>query len=198
MSGLRKAALVDRLCEYLREQDCAIDRAELSGDGGDLPCSLDVTFPGGRKRRYNLYCWTMGHGGRSRSALEYRIQVKLGKGRQFKFKDASSVLLGYYDVDQDHVGKEMGNKPERDMRILTAWDPVRHIEVGVSSSCQITFPILHQAYLVGADEKQRRCADGVTETAIAFRPEFLARYLYLVSSGHESVTAAKLLKFSLS
>lgn len=139
----------------------------------------------------------MGHGGRSRSALEYRIQVKLGRARQFKFKDASSVLLGYYDVDQDHVGKEMGNKPERDMRILTAWDPVRHIEVGVSSSCQITFPILHQAYLLGAGEKLRRCADGVTETAIAFRPEYLARYLYLVSSGHESVTAEKLLKFSL-
>lgn len=197
MSGLRKAALVDRLCAYLEEQDCTIDRAELSGDGGDLPCRLDVTFPQGSKRRYNLYCWTVGHGGRSRSAIEYRIQVKLGKGRQLKFKDASSVLLGYYDVDQDHVGKEMGNRPERDMRVLSAWDPVRHIEVGVSSSCQITFPILHQAYLVGADEKKRRCADGVIETAIAFRPEYLSRYLYLVSSGHEAVTAAKLLRFSL-
>jgi hypothetical protein len=197
MSGLRKAALVGRLCAYLQEQDCTIDRAELSGGGGDLPCRLDVTFPRGSKRRYNLYCWTMGHGGRSRSALEYRIQVKLGKARQLKFKDASSVLLGYYDVDQDHVGKEMGNKPERDMRVLTAWDPVRHIEVGVSSSCQITFPVLQQAYLVGTGEKERRCADGVIETAIAFRPEYLARYLYLVSSGHEVVTAAKLLKFSL-
>jgi hypothetical protein len=197
MSGLRKAALVDLLCAYLEEQDCAINRAELGGDGGELPCRFDVTFPQGSKRRYNIYCWTMGHGGRSRSALEYRIQVKLGKGRQLSFRDASSVLLGYYDVDYDHVGKEMGNKPERDMRILTAWDPVRHIEVGVSSSCQITFPVLHQAYLVGADEKKRRCADNVIETAIAFRPEYLARYLFLVSSGHETVTAAKLLTFSL-
>jgi hypothetical protein len=198
MAGLRKAALVDRLCEYLVDQSCTIDRAELSGDGGDLPCRLDVSFPRGSKRRYNLYCWTMGHGGRSRSALEYRIQVKLGRGRQLKFKDAASVLLGYYDVDQDHVGKELGNKPETDMRIISAWDPVRHIEVGVSSSCQITFPVLHQAYLVGAGHKERRCADGAIETALAFRPEYLARYLYLMSAGHETVTPAKLLKYSFS
>lgn len=196
MSGLKKVELVERLCAYLTQQRCTIDKAELGGTAGELPCRLDVTFPRGSQRRYNLYCWTMGHGGRSRSALEYRIQVKLGKGRQLKFKDATSVLLGYYDVEQDHVGQEMGNRPASDMRIITAWDPVRHIEVGVSSSCQITFPVLQQAYLVGADSKVRRCADGELETALAFRPEYLARYLFLMSSGHETVGPAKLLGFS--
>jgi hypothetical protein len=157
-----------------------------------------VTFPGGNKRRFNVYCWTIGHGGRSRSASEYRIQVKLGRGRQFKFDDAASVLLGYYDVDQDRLGKEMGNEPESDMRIIAAWDPIGRIKVGVSSSCQITFPVLRQAYLVGASQKERRCADGAIESALVFRPEYLARYLYLMSSGHETVTPAKLMKYSFS
>lgn len=196
MSGLRKAELVDRLCAYLTEQNCIIERAELSSAAGELPCQLELTFPRGSKRRYNLYCWTMGHGGRTRSAAEYRIQVKLGKGRQLKFKDATSVLLGYYDVAQDHVGREMGNKPASDMHLIVAWDPVRHIEVGVSSSCQITFPIMEQAYLVGVGSKARRCADGVMETALAFRPEYLARYLFLLSAGHETVTPAKLMDYS--
>jgi hypothetical protein len=198
MSGLKKAELLTRIRAYVEQQGCKIDRAELSGEGGGLPCLLDVTFPQGNTRRYNLYFWTMGHGGRSRSASEYRVQVKLGKGRQIKFKNATSVLLGYYDVDQDHAGRAIGNTPEPDMRILTAWDPVRHIEVGVSSSCQITFPVLQQAYLVGADKKERRCSDGVIETALAFRPEYLARYLYLMSSGHDTVTPEKLLKYSFS
>lgn len=196
MSGLRKAALVNQLCTFLAEQNCIIERADLSSAAGELPCQLDLTFPSGSRRRYNLYCWTMGHGGRTRSAAEYRIQVKLGKGRQLKFKDATSVLIGYYDVDHDHVGKDMGNKPASDMKLIAAWDPVRHIEVGVSSSCQITFPILEQAYLVGVGSKVRRCSDGVMETALAFRPEYLARYLYLLSGGHETVTPAKLTNYS--
>lgn len=198
MAGLKKAELVERLCATLIVSGCTIDKAELGGAAGELPCRLDVSFPRGNKRRYNLYCWTMGHGGRSRSAAEYRIQVKLGNGRQLKFKDAVSVLLGYYDFEQDHVGRELGNAPPADMRIITAWDPVRHIQVGVSSSCQITFPVLHQAYLTGVDSKTRRCADGAIETALAFRPEYLARYLFLMSSGHEAVTPKKLMDYTFS
>jgi hypothetical protein len=196
MSGYRKATLIGRLTAHLIEQGCGIDLAEMGEDGAELPCRLHVTFPQGSKRRYNLYCWTIGHGGRSRSAAEYRIQVKLGKGRQLKFRDAASVLLGYYDSSQDDLGKELGNRPASDMKIIAAWDAVKRIQVGVSSSCQITFPVLQQAYLLGAESKQRRCADGGLETALAFRPEFLARYLFLVSAGHESIQTPNLLGFS--
>jgi hypothetical protein len=165
-------------------------------DSVGLPWQVSVTFPQGAARRYNLYCYSMGHGGRCRPKSEYRIQVKLGAARKFKFKDGASVLLGYYDVDQDTVGRQMGNVPAADMRVIAAWDPVRHIQIGVSSSCQVTFPVMHQAYLLGAGEKVRKCADGEIETAIVFRPEYLARYLQLASAGHCAVSAAKIMDSS--
>lgn len=66
MSGLRKPALVERICAHLQEQGCEIERADLSGSGdGMLPLNLNVTFQWGRMRRYKIYCWTIGHGGRS-------------------------------------------------------------------------------------------------------------------------------------
>lgn len=43
MSGLKKVELVERLCAYLTQQRCTIDKAELGGTAGEpVPARCDV------------------------------------------------------------------------------------------------------------------------------------------------------------
>jgi hypothetical protein len=159
MPGLKKARLMERLCAALTRSNCVVDKAELGtsqalyhGDSISrfrTPASAAITFIAG--------LWAT-----AGAPLSCRVPYpgEAWNGQQLKFKNAASVLIGYYDYEQDKVGRELGNAPPPDMQIIAAWDAVRHIEAGLSSSCQITFSVLHQAYLTGCDSKTRRCAMG--------------------------------------
>ncbi len=146
----------------------------------------------GARRRYRFYVWTVGHGGLARPKNEYRIQTKLKVEASLQFGSGTTVLIGYYRRDVDIAGIKAGNEPPRDMEVFVAWDPVKHLRPGASSSCQVPFSTMYEAYLVGLSASQRKLADGSAELVLSFRPEYLAPYLLLAAHGHESVTRENL------
>jgi hypothetical protein len=135
-----------------------------------------------------MYFWTVSHGGRARPLKEYRIQVKLKDRRSLDFGNGTTLLLGYYTRGNDHVGRDLGNDPPADMEVFVAWDPIQHLALGASSSCQVPYDLMFKAYLEGLSESERRCADGSLEEVFAFRPELLPRYLREAAGGHNRVT----------
>jgi hypothetical protein len=150
---------------------------------------MTVSFPRGAERRYNLYCWTIGHGGKTRSLAEYRIQTKLKSGTRLSFGDAISVLLGYFDSDLTTVPSTKSGNAQPGMVVIVAWDATRHVRVGASSSCQVAYDVLLRAHLAGAASATRRSSAGGSETVIGIRPEFLARYLLAMDKGHNALNA---------
>ena len=73
---------------------------------------------------YVVYAWTIGHGGRTRAATEYRIQLKLPGQPKLVFDDGTTILIGLYDGSLDPQAERFGTG---DARILVAWDPeLRH------------------------------------------------------------------------
>ena len=197
MPGLSKSALMTRFADALQSKGCKLSTPEFGGTKRDLPLQFEVVFPRGATRRYSLYCWTIGHGGRTRASSEYRIQAKLKYDRDLRFRGAATILAGYYDPALDVVGRELGNKPAADMRLFVMWDAINHLRVGASSSCQVSFETLERAYLSGVASAERRCADGQFETVIAFRPEYLSRYFLLAAAGHRHVTVDKIISLGL-
>jgi hypothetical protein len=189
--GHSKQALKTFLIEAITRAGVLVETAEFIGNRADLPCRVSVRYPNGRNRSYNLYFWTISHGGRTRSESEYRIQAKLKESRELSFTGGATVLLGYYDAALDAVARI--NAPDHaDMMVITAWEALRHLKVGASSSCQVNYPVLREAYLAGSASSTRKCGDGTEERVICFRPEYLARYLYLVSDGHRNVLTTNL------
>jgi len=167
---------------------CSISTEGFLGSQRDLPWACVVEFPSGISRRYSMYFWTVSHGGRARPVTEYRIQVKLKDRRSLDFGKGTTLLLGYYTRTSDWVGRDLGNHPPVDMEIFVAWDPIHHLALGASSSCQVSYDLMFKAYIEGVGESERRCADGSVETVFAFRPELLPRYLREAAGGHNRVT----------
>jgi len=157
-----------------------------------LPVRLIVTDERGLTRTYLVYVWTIGHGGKSRTQDEYRIQAKLPVGRDLTVGGGTTLLLGYYHEEADRAGRELGNTPNDGMEIFVAWDASKHLRVGTSSSCQVPFGLMDDARLVGSAWLDRRIAHGERETVIALRPEMLAKYLSLASGGHTFVSPGDL------
>ena len=152
-----------------------------------LPWHLDVEFPNHVRRRYRVYVWTVGHGGRTRSLKEYRIQTKLERTSELVFgREEITLLLGYYHAKLDSSGKAVGNNPPDDMEVIVAWDPLMHFKLGASSSCQVSFDLLEKSRRVGVAEVRRELSEGNVENVIAMRPEFFARYVLAAKSGHKS------------
>lgn len=184
MPGVPKGVIVGRLSSMLERSGADLRFSQLA-EGRRLPWSIEVAFPDQRVRSFRVYVWTVGHGGRSRASSEYRIQTKLGGTPEFAFGDsATTVLLGYYDERVDVSGKAIGNTPPDGMEIVVAWDPILHLKLGVSSSCQVSLDLLERSHLVGATERTRSLAGGDVETVIAMRPEYFARYLATSTGGH--------------
>src|SRR5262249_6944529 len=104
MPGLRKT----RLAEIIRtivSQSAEVRESEFIGPGGDLPGRCDLEWPTGIERQFIVYVWTIGHGGKSRSQQEYRIQTKLKLPRPLQFEGGITLLLGYYDASLDGAGR---------------------------------------------------------------------------------------------
>lgn len=186
MAGLRKPRIADRIATSLEESGVSVDEARFTGLGEELlPWNCLLRFSGAVKRRYSMYFWTIGHGGRSRSQTEYRIQTKLGTQRRLSFQHGTTILLGYYLESEDKVGKDLGNEPPSGMEVFVAWNPVGHLRLGSSSSCQVPFAALTEAHEWGGAVVNRKIAGGVQETVFCMRPEHLDVYLRMASGGHE-------------
>jgi hypothetical protein len=157
--------------------------------GGKLPLMLDLRFASGQRRSFDLYFWTISHGGVSRQQHEFRIQLTLPKAEQIERMRGTVLLLGYYEgVDARFVDVPSGNNAGE---VFVAWDPLLHIRTGKSASCQVPFAALREAQLHGLGTHVRRCAAGV-ETIIAMRSTRLPAYLRLARAGHNSVDPVEL------
>ena len=158
------------------------------GTGADLPWWCHLQFGDGSQREYGVYFWTVSHGGKTRSVDEYRIQTKLKTDRQLRVGSGTIILLGYYHASVDRSGRAVGNHPPDGMEVFVAWDALHHLRLGASSSCQVPFPLMYDAYLKGKACITRRLDPHAKESIFAFRPQYLASYLRMVSGGHDRVS----------
>jgi hypothetical protein len=193
MAGLRKSRIARRLTSILESSGCRVYNPAFVGLRQDLPWECTISFPDGCLRDYALYFWTISHGGRTRSRDEYRIQAKLKANRSLHFGRGTTLLLGYYSAKEDGAGRRAGNSPYDGMELFVAWDPLQHIYLGASSSCQVSYDVLLRAFLSGCASGLRRTRDGSTEVVIAVTADRLQRYLRCAAGGHNSVDPQHLL-----
>lgn len=187
MPGLRKGFITKLIIDVLERSQVRVLRMRPVNSASDLPWQCIVEFRNAFRREYNIYFWTVSHGGKSRSVDEYRIQTKLKVDRQLRVDRGTTILLGYYHESLDLSGRAVGNRPPDDMEVFVAWNALQHLRLGASSSCQVPFPLMYQAFLRGKACYLRRLADENRETILAFRPEYLSSYLEMASGGHNRV-----------
>ena len=103
-----------------------------------------------------IYVWNITHGGRTRSADEYRIQIT-GTDHLDIRTDKHTLLLGIYSEDE-HI-------------IFVSFDPQKHQRFGASPSIQVKKHIIDLAIQNGIaiQEKQLREGSGDVEIVIAFK-----------------------------
>jgi hypothetical protein len=194
MPGIRKAEIALRIRDALVRGGLAVQDKGFVGSRNDLPWVCEIGFSEHSRRVFHMYFWTVGHGGRTRSQNEYRIQAKLKVERRLHVGNGTTLLLGYYDEALDLAGKAAGNDPPPGMEVFVAWDPIQHLRVGESSSCQVPFNTLYAAFLDGVASYDRRCNDGSIEQVLAFRAENMAEYIRATTAGHSRVQPQKLKK----
>ncbi len=193
MTGIRKRTIAATLEAALEASGAHLVEAGLTGQArADLPwtCKADLA---GRTRSYRCYFWTITHGGNHRSRSEYRIQTMLSSTeRRLAFGAGTTLLLGYYNSAVDDAGRALGHNPPAEMGLFVAWDATRHVALGYSSSCQVAYEQLFQAYVDGVCARSRSVSGGASETVIALRPEYLASYFLEACGGHDGVDVSQL------
>jgi hypothetical protein len=191
VAGLSKTAIARRLHGYLELGGARVTESSFATGDARLPwrCVIEAS---GSSRSFNCYFWTVTHGGKHRSDSEYRIQTLLGSTeRRLAFGVGTTLLLGLYDGSLDEAGKLIGHRVANDMHVVVAWDPVLHISLGASSSCQVPVEQLMSAHLIGVASRKRRVRDDF-ETVIALRPEYIASYFIEAAGGHDAVDPSRL------
>jgi hypothetical protein len=120
---------------------------------------MEAVVTRGRTRlRLRTYIWNLSHGGRSRSASEFRIQVTSGVGQFEKKAGEQTVILGW--------GNAFG--------VFAAFDYDSHsAALGSSPSLQINKATLEEAASLGI----AGYAKANNEIVIAVRPDFFGDYL---------------------
>jgi len=181
MPRLSKSAIVDRLSTGLVAGGIVVKEASFATHRGGLPWTCTLAFPTGFERSYRCYLWTVTHGGRTRSASEFRVQATLPSAG-LEFSAAATVLLGYYSPS--HAGAD---PPPAGSELFVAWDPTLHIGVSYSASLQVPSEVLAEAHLAGAATITRQLASGADENIVALRPEYLGRYFELVPGSHRRI-----------
>jgi putative restriction endonuclease len=119
-----------------------------------------------RSYRVKVYIWNITHGGATRAADEYRIQIT-GIDTFDPEPNSRNLILGWWD----------------EVSVFAGWDIRQHSgTLGASPSMQVSEGTLRQALLSGfAPYANRR-----GETAIAFRPDFLCTYIEFLEQIHDS------------
>lgn len=192
LPGLRKTVIADRVSTYLSSNGATVEESDFVGERSSLPWRCRLLYPDLTERTYDFYMWTVSHGGRSRRKGEYRIQTKLDNADRLEVSGGTTILAGYYNESVDRSGKVAGNSPPPGMEVLVFWDAMEHLNVGVSSSCQVPFETLYDAYLTGAAGYRRSLGGGRSETILAMRPEYALSYLHAASGGHSFVDVSDL------
>ncbi|MEA3045199.1 MAG: putative restriction endonuclease [Sphingomonadales bacterium] len=104
------------------------------------------------------YIWNLSHGGRTRSAEEYRIQVTSGVGRFQRMTGEQTLILGW----------------SNDLAVFAAFDFDRHSgALGSSPSLQVSKGTLEAARDHGIAARSK----GNNEIVVALRPMFLPAYV---------------------
>ena len=178
MPGILKKVIVKRMIAALEASGASLLDSSFRS-GRHLPWTTRVKLESGEERTYRVYTWSVSHGGRSRAAGEYRIQAKLpGGAGPLEFDRGITLLIGYQSLDPD-----VSNPAAFAHEVFVAWDPLRHLRVGASSSCQVPLAVLAEARISGVGWHMRRTQRG-EEVVVAFRPEYLARYFGEAATGH--------------
>lgn len=192
LPGLRKTVIAARVEECVSGAGVSVEESEFMGVRSSLPWRCRLMYPDLTERTYDFYIWTISHGGRSRRKDEYRVQTKLEFSDSLGVADGTTILGGYYNESVDRGGKQAGNTPPPGMEVLVFWDAIEHLNLGASSSCQVPFETMYQAYLSGYSTHERSLGNGRSETIIAIRPEYVASYLRAASGGHDLVDVSDL------
>lgn len=185
MPGLRKTVIAEHLHRCIDEAGASVDEARFVGPRGSLPWRCRLTFSNLSERTFDFYLWTVSHGGRRRRTDEYRIQTKLDQCDSLGVASGTTILGGYYTEAVDRSGREAGNSPPPDMEVFVFWDATEHLDLGHSSSCQVPFGTLYEAYIRGHAANVRSLGSGREETVVAVRPEYVVSYLQAASGGHQ-------------
>jgi hypothetical protein len=192
MSGLRKSEIVARIEQIILDHGCSLLSSSLTAGTGSLPWKCTILFPDKSRRSFSIYVWTISHGGRTRSLTEYRIQAKLGRARSLSFRAGTTLLLGYYSRAADAEVREGVFSSPVEMEVLVAWDPLQHLHVGASSSCQVSFDLMLNGYLNGVASTRRQMRDGSSELIIAAGADYFCAYLRAAAGGHNAVDTSSL------
>jgi putative restriction endonuclease len=117
-----------------------------------------------------IYIWNLSHGGKTRSADEYRIQVKVDRFQQTAGE--TTLVLGWSD----------------DIEVFGGFDVRKHSgRLGYSSSIQISLETLRKASLNGVSAHDK----GNGEIAVGFRPEFFVDYVRNLEALHDFGQSAR-------
>lgn len=117
-----------------------------------------------------LYIWNLTHGGKSRSASEFRIQVTSGVTQFARMTSEQTLILGW--------SEEFG--------AFAAFDYDRHVGyLGSSPSLQVSIHTLQAAKTHGVATGNK----GNNEIVVAARPDFLADYIQYQGKLHNPAEA---------
>jgi putative restriction endonuclease len=115
-----------------------------------------------------VYIWNITHGGATRAAGEYRIQIT-GIDAFHPDPGSRNLILGWWN----------------DVSVFAGWDFRQHLgTLSASPSMQISESALRQALLTGFSPYVNQ----KDETAIAFRPDFMGTYIEFLTEMHDSGT----------
>lgn len=153
---LEKDELVDVVLDALATAGFKVQRDK------EHPFYVLVDVPG-RQEKLVIHIWNITHGGKSRAADEYRIQITGVDKLLFK-EGYKTLLLGIARLDDIHP-------------IVVAFDPDEHANFGSSPSIQVGEETLKAALDRGVAFEEKTLATGNAEMVIAFRPDLIPQYL---------------------
>ncbi|RZU30371.1 HNH endonuclease [Edaphobacter modestus] len=157
MPRLAKARLRQVVLDALEASGYAIEYA-----GAVHPFEISVRTSL-REERLLVYAWNITHGGKGRSADEYRIQITGVSHISFQ-KERKTLLLGVAELPESGT-------------VIAAFDARSHKNFGSSPSIQVQAPTLLKAELDGLASETKELAGGHAEIVFAFRPENLGQFI---------------------
>ncbi|HEX8240510.1 MAG TPA: hypothetical protein VF574_12290 [Allosphingosinicella sp.] len=160
MARLNKEALIRRAMDSIAADGWTVISLT---KGGMHPARFTMEREGVR-HTVRLYIWNLSHGGKSRSASEFRIQVTGINGFQPE-PNGRTLILGWSD----------------DFGVFAGFDVQHRLgKLGASPSIQITAATLKSGAANGGALQDKTKG----EWAIALRPDKLARYAQHLSAVH--------------
>lgn len=166
MARLNKSELFDRVTTALTvgRWNCLILVRE-------HPFEL-LIYRGDESYRTRIYIWNITHGGKTRAADEFRIQITSGVSRFSVAGVERTLVLGWWD----------------DVGVFAGFDVSKHLgALGASPSLQVTEGTLRRAAINGVATYRK----STSEIALGFVPSFLGEYTARLPVLHEIATSTK-------